>query len=259
MLQIIGAIPYFLIFVPWYRRWMEKRFSYLWCLVFTTPVLLYSITGFLLFVAFSVAILLTMKIRDERLRDVVLFFLIWLPVEFNLLPMTDLNSGRFIGYFVVLSIFSHVLLFRIRPRGLGFTIFPVKWGLVGLAYLVLFTIIAPIGLKTGFIVFHPKFTTTNLLSFFAIYFFVAYPEEMLFRAFLFKILSPLSTAWKIAISSLIFGLAHFNGPHGGVIYMLLATIAGVGYAYVFEKSGDINSSALLHTLVDYTWVLFFSG
>ena len=40
-------------------------------------------------------------------------------------------------------------------------------------------------------------------------------------------------------------------------YMILATIAGVAYGKVFQRSSTVLSSAALHAMVDWTKHFFF--
>jgi membrane protease YdiL (CAAX protease family) len=83
----------------------------------------------------------------------------------------------------------------------------------------------------------------------------ALPEEILFRGLIQN-----STAQRfgtstrtLLIASFIFGCAHLDngpGPLPNWRYMILATIAGVAYGKVYEKSSSIFASAGLHGLVD---------
>ena len=57
----------------------------------------------------------------------------------------------------------------------------------------------------------------------------------------------------LLLAAFIFGCAHLDngpGPLPNWRYMILATIAGVAYGKVFEKSSSIFASAGLHALVD---------
>ncbi len=61
-------------------------------------------------------------------------------------------------------------------------------------------------------------------------------------------------------ASLVFGCAHLdNGPQPlpNWRYMIVATIAGLAYGRVFQKSSSVVSSALLHMMVDWTKHFFF--
>jgi membrane protease YdiL (CAAX protease family) len=59
----------------------------------------------------------------------------------------------------------------------------------------------------------------------------------------------------LAIASLVFGLAHYAG---GVWAVVLATIAGVGYGWIFWRTNRIEAPILAHFLVNTTHVLFFT-
>lgn len=91
-------------------------------------------------------------------------------------------------------------------------------------------------------------------------FFTCIPEEMLFRGFIQKHLAGLATgnALKTGIVifvGILFGLAHFGG---GAVYMILATIAGLGYGYAYHVTGRIESSILIHFLLNTVHFLFFT-
>jgi uncharacterized protein len=90
----------------------------------------------------------------------------------------------------------------------------------------------------------------------------ALPEEILFRALIQNLLMRrFGEGWKtLLLASVIFGAAHLdNGPQPlpNWRYAIEATIAGVAYGKVFQKAGSITSSAILHTMVDWTKHFFF--
>ncbi len=90
----------------------------------------------------------------------------------------------------------------------------------------------------------------------------ALPEEILFRSLIQNLLMLRlgATPRTLLAASIIFGAAHLdNGPQPlpNWRYMILATIAGVAYGRVFQKSSSVVSSALLHTMVDWTKHFFF--
>jgi hypothetical protein len=62
----------------------------------------------------------------------------------------------------------------------------------------------------------------------------------------------------LTISSLIFGAAHLNDPSPDWRYFLLATIAGVFYGFAYIRTKKITVAAIVHTLVDAIWKLYFS-
>jgi hypothetical protein len=59
----------------------------------------------------------------------------------------------------------------------------------------------------------------------------------------------------LAIASLVFGLAHYAG---GVWSVVLATIAGVGYGWIFWRTNRIEASILAHFLVNTAHILCFT-
>ena len=52
----------------------------------------------------------------------------------------------------------------------------------------------------------------------------------------------------------VFGLAHLPDLR----YVLLTTLAGIGYGWVYTRTGKITASALTHTGVNWIWGLFLS-
>ncbi|MDE2059561.1 MAG: CPBP family intramembrane metalloprotease [candidate division NC10 bacterium] len=90
-------------------------------------------------------------------------------------------------------------------------------------------------------------------------------EEILFRGAIQNLLRHrLKPIGALVIASAVFGLAHVNKralgydvpnwPYAGV-----ATIAGLGYGFVFWKTSSITASATVHAMVDAMWILFLRG
>lgn len=86
-------------------------------------------------------------------------------------------------------------------------------------------------------------------------------EELLFRGLLFKFVTnklpaTLSSTARnllvLAITSAIFGLAHFAG---GTSYMIVATVAGLLYGTVYLLTGRIIFAVLTHWLLNITHML----
>jgi membrane protease YdiL (CAAX protease family) len=116
-------------------------------------------------------------------------------------------------------------------------------------------ILAPAYLS-GYILFAPKIP--NILWIWALnnFLFVCMYEEVIFRGYFQGIMLKLITNspnLRIALSSIVFGLGHFKS--GGIIYVILATICGVFYGYVYEKTNKIICSMMVHfglNLVHFT-------
>ncbi|WP_010299301.1 CPBP family intramembrane glutamic endopeptidase [Candidatus Odyssella thessalonicensis] len=113
----------------------------------------------------------------------------------------------------------------------------------------------------NYIAFDPKLPTLlwwwiplNLL-------FVCVAEEVFYRGF---IQTELAEAFKsfsggaylaILISAVIFGAAHYTG---GFAFMLLSTLAGIGYGYIFFKSQHLETAIVVHFLVNLIHLVLFS-
>jgi membrane protease YdiL (CAAX protease family) len=90
----------------------------------------------------------------------------------------------------------------------------------------------------------------------------ALPEEILFRSLIQNLLMlRFGDRTRVLLAaSFIFGCAHLdNGPQPlpNWRYMILATIAGIAYGRVYQRSSTVLSSATLHCLVDWTKHFFF--
>lgn len=81
-------------------------------------------------------------------------------------------------------------------------------------------------------------------------------EEALFRGFIQQSLTR-RFDWRIglAIASILFGLAHFSG---GVLLVIFATLAGLGYGLVFHFTHRLWCAVLTHFLFNFTHLIFFT-
>lgn len=98
------------------------------------------------------------------------------------------------------------------------------------------------------------FLATNLL-------FTCVAEEAFFRGLLQTRISKAMAkvrygeALAIACSGLLFGVVHIGG---GVTYFALATVAGIGYAYLYSTSKRIEIPILAHFGVNALHFVFFT-
>lgn len=113
----------------------------------------------------------------------------------------------------------------------------------------------------GYLTWQPKW-----VPLFAIWapvnlFFVCLSEEAVFRGFVQRELSAAlrgtagGNAIAIAVSSGLFGLAHFGG---GASYVVLATAAGLGYAIVYQRTRSIEMSMFAHFALNTVHFLLFT-
>ncbi len=152
-------------------------------------------------------------------------------------------------------------------RGLGFT-FRLDRADLGRALAVLapFAVVAiPLGLATGFIGYGWRPFDAFEWTLFAlnIYFFVAVPEEFLFRGLIQNLIE---RRWPghqpglaaLTVTAVVFGAAHLNNPPApNYRYALIATAAGLAYGWVWMRSRKVTASAVTHGAVNWLWVLAF--
>jgi len=92
-------------------------------------------------------------------------------------------------------------------------------------------------------------------------FFTCIAEEALFRGFIQRhredFFSCYAWGWIPALGSaaLLFGLIHFAG---GIRYVVLATAAGVGYGYVYQRTQRIEAGILAHFSLNFVHFVFFT-
>lgn len=203
--------------------------------------------------------------RPPTWLDFVIIALLWFPLEFSIghqyIPRHAQSTLHLAAYGVsILLALSIFLLFR-KLKGMKINL--PRSGLDFQNLLLGFAACAPILIVLGRIIgflppFHfpahpsPERLGTQYLVILAA---TALPEEILFRGLIQNcIVQKFGTSTAtLLLSAFIFGCAHLDngpGPLPNWRYMILATIAGVAYGKVFEKSSSIFASAGLHALVD---------
>jgi len=113
----------------------------------------------------------------------------------------------------------------------------------------------------GYTRFDPKWPSfiifwmlTNLLM-------TCLAEEALFRLFIqnrlinFFARFRIRPQWGIFIAACLFGMAHFQG---GMKYVFLATVAGMGYGWTYYNTNHIEGSILTHFFLNTVHILFFT-
>jgi hypothetical protein len=192
-------------------------------------------------------------------RELAAIALLWLPIEFRLLPPLPLpapngtNVARFAGLVDAMLLF---LVVRPLPDvGYTFALRGRDAAVAVLAFLVYSLVALPLGFATRFITWHPALhgaPTALVLRPLLIYLLTAVPEEFLFRGLIQNLL----TRWwgparALPVASVVFGLAHLPDPR----YVVLATLAGLAYGWVYQRTARIAASAVTHALVDAVWVI----
>ena len=127
-----------------------------------------------------------------------------------------------------------------------------------LLFLLLIFILA---LASGKVHWDPKLPSCTLLWMLTNLLFVCTAEEAFFRGFLQQQLAllwknrPLQQELPLALASLVYGLSHFAG---GPLYVAFVTLAGLGYGWVYQKTGCIEASILLHFALNAAHFLLFT-
>lgn len=81
-------------------------------------------------------------------------------------------------------------------------------------------------------------------------------EEALFRTQIQdRLLQNCSPQFALLLSAVLFGCTHFQG---GIKYMGLASLAGLGYGLTYQLTGDIRSSIALHFILNLTHFVGFT-
>lgn len=107
---------------------------------------------------------------------------------------------------------------------------------------------------TGFSLSMPSESITNmnpLLMFITVAVFPAIVEELLYRGVLYRYLRGHGVQFAAITSSIIFGLIHLN-----FLQFFFASFMGVVCCYIYEATGKIRYSMLLHLLNNSVLVLF---
>jgi membrane protease YdiL (CAAX protease family) len=183
---------------------------------------------------------------------------LWLPIEFHLLPPVPLSSGGSLRAAELAALPTGLYLFLVaRPVDcIGYTFLLSRRDAV-LALAAAAVLAIPgiaIGLGSGFLTWHPRMTpASTTLAPFAIYLATALPEEFLFRGLIQNSLERLLGRAGLPMAAIVFGLAHLPDPR----YVLLATLAGFAYGWVYIRTRRITASAVTHAMVDWIWVLLF--
>src|SRR5579862_1602795 len=196
--------------------------------------------------------------------DFVLIALLWFPLEFSAgkpwVPKQAQGPLHLTAYGVsILLGLSIFLLFRRLPA-MKYNLPRSGRDVVNL--LIGFAACAPVLIALGRAIgFLPPFHWTAQSparigsQYLIILAATALPEEILFRALIQNSIAlKLGRNWgTLLLAAFIFGCAHLDngpGPLPNWRYMILATIAGLAYGKVYEKSSSIFASAGLHALVD---------
>lgn len=128
-------------------------------------------------------------------------------------------------------------------------------------FVVTIAVVMALALALGYVRYDPKWTPLFFTWALANLFFTCFSEEAFFRGFLQRELARIGRSPRvaaglgIAISALLFGLAHFGG---GWKYALAATLAGAGYGIAYQRTQRIEGAMAVHFGLNALHFLFFT-
>jgi len=229
-----------------------------------------------IFAAIVCAVLGVLKQAKNQLftltwTDLLLWLVLWIPFDLRwYMGMLPAASDSYAWWSVAISVIGVIGWYGYRGADIGYNLVPKFKDLriALLALIMIMVVVVPPGLLTGFLTFSipGSFNVPKLIfGFVGLFLTVALPEELFFRGIMLRGLEKMfSRKWiPLVISSLAFGLMHWNNANtlsAQIIYISLATIAGLGYGWTYRKSGNnLLAAILVHTLVDWTWRLFLTS
>jgi membrane protease YdiL (CAAX protease family) len=131
---------------------------------------------------------------------------------------------------------------------------------VPLAFALL-SLVTLLATAIGYVRWEVKFPQEFLIWAWVNLFFTCVAEEAFFRGFLQKHLEASLIGVShgpfvaLAIASLLFGFAHYAG---GMSYVILASIAGLGYGWAYQRTRRIEASILTHFSLNAAHFVFFT-
>jgi membrane protease YdiL (CAAX protease family) len=201
--------------------------------------------------------------RTRGVRNVLAVTLLLVPAALRLLPSLPVPAAggpdivKYAGYAVAAWCFLVVAPLPRVGYGQRLDGRSLRVALAGFLAFSLFAV--PVGLATHFLAWSPRVDAGRLALLPALLTLTtAVPEELIFRGVIQRLAEgPTGTRrWRgLAVASVLFGLAHAPDPR----YVLLATVAGVVYGLVYQRTGVILAPVVTHVLVDWTWAVLLRG
>lgn len=126
---------------------------------------------------------------------------------------------------------------------------------------VMLGVVISFSIGLDYVKWHPKWTPLFFIWSVSNLFFTCVIEETIFRHFIQNGLQNTFVAFKygdalgLILASFLFGLAHYAG---GILYVFLASIAGLFYGGAYYVTGRIEASIASHYILNATHFLFFT-
>jgi uncharacterized protein len=200
-------------------------------------------------------------------RDAVILLTLGLAVDLRWFDSAWPKGWEALGKLLLVDagLYGFLALRRLTGTGFDFHLHWSDWK-TGLRELVFFApIVLGLGWALGFIHPHAAHPSVpgGLKLWIEIFFFVAVPEELFFRAWVQNLLERrIGRVAALFVASIVFGLSHFNkrnpvGAHFNWRYVLLASIAGIFYGRAWRDRRRVPASTITHTFVDWIWSWWF--
>lgn len=202
--------------------------------------------------------------REPGWRDWLALALLGISVDLRFFdhawPVAGL-SGLPKLLFVDAGLYGYLVL---RPiGGIGFDLRArLRDAATGVREFFFFTPAALVlGFSLGFLHFHrtPGDPATFAAGWLFTLFFVALPEELFFRGLLLNLIERrIGTKRALGLTSLLFGLAHFNkrAAYFNWRYVILAAVAGIFYGRAWLARRRLLASSITHATVDTVWSIW---
>jgi membrane protease YdiL (CAAX protease family) len=127
------------------------------------------------------------------------------------------------------------------------------------ALLVLVVMLA--SLAVGYVRWDPKLPSWWAMWLWSMVFFTAMPEETIFRGVAHSAIerwmgTSRNAAWLATlVAGVLFGIAH---GAGGPSYIVLASLAGIGYGWIYVSTRSLSLAIAAHAGLNTVHLLFFS-
>ena len=126
-------------------------------------------------------------------------------------------------------------------------------------FLVLVLLAMGVAIGSGYVRWDPKLPSWWPMWTWSMVVLTALPEEALFRGVIQTWLAggrlDGQRCWAIVTAGVVFGMAHFAG---GPLYVLVASVAGVGYGWIYASTRSIGAAIAAHAGLNAVHLFFFS-
>jgi hypothetical protein len=128
-------------------------------------------------------------------------------------------------------------------------------------FAVLVSVMLTLAVLAGYVRWNPKLPPWWPAWLWSMAFLTALPEEVLFRGclqtWIEKGLAPSNraTVASVLMAGIVFGVAHAGG---GATYVVLSSVAGMGYGWIYASTRSLALSTLAHTGLNTVHFLLFT-